>query len=359
MATLTETAYIARQTIKFGLIGLASFIVIRSSYLGIKKWYIKTHPKPPPPPNTAFGKLPALKFPERKNLPMFNFKLETVTGGFPIFEKQTKVFFMPQPSVNLFALEKATSWANSMGFNQEPTNTGEFDLHFTNESAKTTLDLNYLKRNFILSYDWKNDPSITAQGNPPTEIEASAIAKSYLEKHQVLTSDLKYGTTLVIYLKYSEGNLTETNRFEANLAKINIFRQDITVEKDATGKETKIPILSDNPREANVWLLISPTLSQNEGVAEVHYQDFPISLEKFATYPMVDINQAWSELLAGKGYIANLGNNLDGNIIIRRVYLAYYDSRETQYFLQPVFVFEGDRDFFAYIPAIEESWTVK
>jgi len=38
------------------------------------------------------------------------------------------------------------------------------------------------------------------------------------------------------------------------------------------------------------------------------------------------------------------------------VYLAYYDSLDPQTYLQPVFVFEGDDDFLAYVPAVEAAW---
>lgn len=267
-------------------------------------------------------------------------------------EKQGEVFFMPQPSVNFFALDNTVTWAKLMGFIQEPQKNG-FNLSFVNQNEKTALEVNYLKRNFVFTYDWKNDLSITAPGNPPDQSQAAAIAKAYLKKKGVLPEDLDQGSAEVIYLKYSEGNLVETNRFEANFAKINLFRQEIQ-----SGIQ-KIKILPDNPREANVWLLISPNLAINDGVAEIHYQNFSISWQKPATYPFRNINEAWTQLLAGKGYIANLGNNSGGNVVVRKVYLAYYDSRQSQDYLQPVFVFEGDKDFFAYIPAITENWLVE
>lgn len=352
MATLTQTAYIARQTIKYGSIGFVAFIILRASYITFRKWYIATHPKPPPPPNTAFGKLPKPKFPQKENLPVLNFKLDTISGGLPEMEKQGNVFFMPQPSVNFFALENTITWARLMGFIQEPQK-NSFDLRFVNQNEKTTLDVNYLKRNFVFVYDWKNDLSITATGNPPDQNQVIIVAKAYLQKKGVLTEDLDQGSAEVVYLKSSGSDLLETNRFEANFAKANFLRKEIQ-----SGTQ-KIKILPDNPKQSNVWLLISPNLIANDGVAEIHYQNFPISLQKPATYPFRDINEAWTQLLAGKGYIANLGNNSSGNIVVRKVYLAYYDSRQSQDYLQPIFVFEGDKDFFAYVPAITESWLVE
>jgi hypothetical protein len=58
--------------------------------------------------------------------------------------------------------------------------------------------------------------------------------------------------------------------------------------------------------------------------------------------------------LAGKGFIANMGENVD-KVIIRNAYLAYFEPPDKQSYLQPIVVFEGDRDFIAYIPAITDN----
>ena len=43
-------------------------------------------------------------------------------------------------------------------------------------------------------------------------------------------------------------------------------------------------------------------------------------------------------------------------ITVRNIYLAYYDSISPQTYLQPVFVFEGDGGFIAYVPAINPEF---
>jgi len=68
--------------------------------------------------------------------------------------------------------------------------------------------------------------------------------------------------------------------------------------------------------------------------------------------------QAWNELQQGKGYIANFGQQGDnGQITIRKVYLAYYDTEVPQTYLQPIYIFEGDKNFFAYVTAVNPKWT--
>ena len=55
----------------------------------------------------------------------------------------------------------------------------------------------------------------------------------------------------------------------------------------------------------------------------------------------------------------NLGNNSKDRIVIRNISLAYYDSDEPQEYLQPIFIFEGDNDFVAYLPAITGEYLLE
>jgi len=348
MATLTETAYYSRQAIKYGSIAVVVLLILRGAFLSFRAYWKKAHPPPPPPPTVAFGKLPRLQFPERTGLPKLSFKLETISGGLPKLATQAKVFFVPQPSSNLLAWDNTKAWARQLGFNREPETVDKFDYRFTSETRPpTTLEVNVLTKNFSLYYDWKSDLEILSQGNPPQEKEAIALARGFLQGAGALTDDLMQGPTEVTYLKYQEGNLVKALFFsEANFAKVNLFRQNLD----------NLKILPANPKEANVVITIAPTSSRNRGIIEVKYTHFPISQANFATYPLVDVNSGWSQLTGEKAFIANLGNNPEGKIIIRNAFLAYYDSLEPQNFLQPVVVFEGDNDFYAYVPAISEAW---
>jgi len=41
-----------------------------------------------------------------------------------------------------------------------------------------------------------------------------------------------------------------------------------------------------------------------------------------------------------------------GQVTIRNIYLAYFEPVTLTNYLQPIFVFEGDNNFVAYVPAI-------
>jgi len=348
MATLTETAYYSRQAIKYGSIGLVVLLILRSLFLTFQAYWKKTHPPPPPPPTFAFGKLPKLKFPARENIPQLTFKIETISGTLPKLADQAKVFFMPQPSPSFLSWDKSKTWARGLGFTQEPEEIEKFTLQFVSETTpKTTLNVNVLTRNFQLSYDWRNDLSILSESTPPTESQAISQALGFLQNNGVLTENLSNGRTEVIYLKYSQENLAKALFFsEANFARVNLFRQDIK----------GIKAMPPNPQESNVMILLSSAKDTAKNIVEVKYINFPVSQERFATYSLKDTTTVWNQLTSGKGFIANLGNNPSGKITLRDAYLAYYDSNEPQNFLQPVIVFEGDNDFFAYVPAVTDSW---
>ena len=348
MATLTQTAYYARKIIKFGSIGIVALLILRIGYVTFKKNWQVSHPTPPPAPTVAFGKLPKLDFPPRENLPPITLKLETISGSLPTLSEQAKVFFVPQPSKSLLVWDNTKAWAQRLGFSQSPQETGTYDYRFVADTLpKVTLDVNVITRNFILAYDWRGDLSVVSQNTSVSESQATAILKSFLQGAQALADDLANGSASVFYLKYADGNMTKALfSSEANFVKVNLFRQDVE----------GIKIYPPNPLEGNVSALISTAYPQFGGIINLKFIHPTISYENSATYPLKSANEAWSQLAAGKGFVANLGNNPSGKVTIRKAYLAYYDSESIQNFLQPIIVFEGDNDFFAYVPAITDIW---
>jgi hypothetical protein len=83
---------------------------------------------------------------------------------------------------------------------------------------------------------------------------------------------------------------------------------------------------------------------------EYHY--LAVDEEKIATYPIKTSTSALEDLIDKKGYVAKLGTNDSGKIVIRRIYLAYFDPGVPSDFFQPIVVFEGDNGFVAYVPAV-------
>ena len=57
----------------------------------------------------------------------------------------------------------------------------------------------------------------------------------------------------------------------------------------------------------------------------------------------------------GQGFIADLGAS-EKQVAIRNIYLAYYENQSPQNYLQPIYVFESETGFTAYVPAIDSTW---
>jgi hypothetical protein len=56
-------------------------------------------------------------------------------------------------------------------------------------------------------------------------------------------------------------------------------------------------------------------------------------------------------LQQGGGFVAKLDEGIS-DVTVRNVFLAYYDPDTPQSYLQPVYVFTGDKNFAAYVPAV-------
>lgn len=348
MASLTQTAYYTRKAIQIGVIALVGFIVLKISFTTARNVWRKLHPPPPPPPTVAFGKLPKIKFPEQKESPQLTFKLETIEGGLPSLPTIGKVYFMPQGGPGLLALDRARQKARSMGFTASPEAIS--DILYRWQTAKeptTTLEMNINTGNFHLRYSYEEDPTLLTEKKLPTNEQAASEARSFLQQNGYLSDDLAKGKAEFTYFRFISPNLVPAiSLSEADFIWVNLFRADLD----------DLVILPPNPKDSLVSFLFSGNRERGKRIVEIKYTYSPVDRESFATYPLKSVNTAWQELQGGQGSIANLGENQEGKIVIRRVYLAYYDSSVEGNFLQPIYVFEGDRNFFGYVLAVDPKW---
>lgn len=317
--------------------------------IGRNLW-LKLNPPPPPAPTVSFGKLPKLVFPksDSKEPIKLTFKLETIQGGLPTLSDAGKVYFMPQKNPNLLDPERAYDLAQKMGFSEAPETVSQVLYRWKSSGFPSILEMNINTGNFHLTYDYQNDEEILTSKNLPTDQQAAGEAKNFLVSNGLLADDLAEGTAEFDYLLLNNGQVSPVSSVsEANLVRVNLFRSDLD----------SLTILPPNPKKALISFLFSSARTTGKRVIEINYTYSPLEREAFGTYPLKTVSQAWNELQDGGGFLAHLEGSQEEPIIVRKIYLAYYDSPEPQHYFQPIYVFEGDRNYFGYVPAIDPKWT--
>jgi len=345
MASLTQTAILTRKTIRYSVYLVVIVISIRMLFGLASTVYQYFFPPPAPAPTISFGKLPAIPFPEKLTPTGLTYTLETPEGSLPSFSEQVNVYYMTPPTSNLLALDVTKEKATSLGFADTGEMLSQTNYKFTHPKLNKQLVIDIISGAFSISYDLKSDSS-PLEGRPTPPEVATADVRSYLSSADLLPEDLT-GRSEYEYFKIEAGNLISAlSLSEADLVKINIFRQDYN----------EIPSVSPDPARANVWFLVTGNRESGKKFIGAEYHYFPVDEDQSSTYPIKTSLQAWEELVNGNSFIAQYNPQEATNIIIRRVYLAYYDAGLPIEFYQPVIVFEGDNDFVAYVPAISQEY---
>ena len=347
MASLTETALMARKLIKLSALVLAAILVLKLGISIVNTYFKVVNPPPPPPPTVAFGKLPAIEFPERLH-PELTLRLETPTGGTPDLGDRATIYLMPTFRSSFLALDAANVTAKKMGFNNEPKEVTERRYRWESDIfLPSTLEMDIITGSFTLKRNWQADPTILSDKQLPGKEQTDAEMTNFLRETGLLNDELTAGTTTITYLKFSAGQyVTAVSLSEADFVQVDLFRPSLS----------DVKILPTNPEKGIVRLIFSGSREAEKRIVQAEYNYFPIDFEQNATYPIKTASQAWRELQTREGFIASVGNN-PGNIVpIRRIYLAYYDGETSSGFLMPIIVFEGDNGFFGYVPAVTTEW---
>jgi hypothetical protein len=363
--TLTETAFWTRRLLAAlgGLLVL--FIVVK---VGLRLRHQRQVQTPPPPrverPTVAFAKLPPLKFSKAISSRPANFGLQTVTGTIPPTPPIGKIFLMPKPAgITFFSLARGKEFAARLGFLGEPEQLSPSQYKWVREvavpdsgkKARRVLVVDVTSGNFNLSYDFKVDEALRKE-TLPTEREAVKIVANFLRDLNLYPLDLSGGERRVTYVKLQGGRLTPTvSKTEARFIRVSLFRKGV---KDAllgpgVAADLVTPVTPPQFNQAQVQITLSGAAGKERRFVSVNYVFWPVDYENFATYPLRSGQQAFEDLKNGDGAVVS---GSPQKAIIRRVSLAYYDPAEHQDFFQPVYIFEGDNNFVAYVPAVEKAW---
>ena len=337
--SLTHTAFMSRNIIKYGGIGVIFVVFLWMSITTGYKIYRAAHPIYVAP-TQKYGVLPAMVFPDKeKTNKSFNF--EFPNDATPKFSDQARVYVIYRSSSSILALENDKKTAVKFEFTDEPTEIKTGVYEFKNSSLNKTLTMNVLEGSFKLAYPYMSDQLLLNPTKMPSKSEAIEIASSYLGIGDKLTEDLKNGEKKVSYWKIQNGSLIAANsQSEGNVARVDFYRS----------KLNNLEILSNNVGQASVSVLVSGSEVEDKEVLEVEYKDLNVDSESYSTYPIKTAEEAIEDLKAGNYW--PVSDVTATQVTIRNMYIAYFEPVSLTNYLQPIFVFEGDNNFVAYVPAI-------
>jgi hypothetical protein len=349
MTSLTQTAYYTRKTINWIILAVILYFILRFLLTVAIAVFLAIFPPKGPPPNHIFGKLPAVKFPTQTASPsgQLTFRLETIEGGVPRASDAATVYFMPKSPANLLALNKTQEFAGSLGFDNTPIQETKNIYRF----ADLTFPLRRLRydivsNNFIVRYMYEQDTSVFLNPDFPSASVATANTLEFLETNNLRVADLKGGNTGVTYLKLVGNTLVPVlTPSEGNAIRIDIFRNPIGGMK----------VVYPDPTQGPVSVIYSGAKEKAKKIVQFAYTFWPVDYQTSGTYALKKGTQAWQELQQGSGYIAAYPKT-STSVVVRNMYLAYYDTYDPQTYLQPIFVFEGDDGFIGYVSAIDPTW---
>lgn len=349
MSSLTETAYYTRRAINWTILGVIGYVLLRIFWSLFVTAYLAIFPPKAAPPNHAFGTLPQLTFPKSASpsaQPIF--QLQTIEGSVPSASPSANVYFMPKKGSNLLALSTAQNFAKRLNFSTTPVpEPSNKNIYRFDDSANPLRHLWYdiISSNFVIQYQFQQDPGIFLNSRVPNESEAKSEAKNLLQTYGLYPADFVGGETRVRFYKVAENTLVPvSSQSQADAVRVDFYRPNIASTRIVNGTA------GDGP----ISIVFSGSANSKKRVLSFSYTYWPIEYQTTATYALKTSMQAWEELQSGSAYVLQYPKT--PIITIRNIYLAYYDSISPQTYLQPVFIFEGDDGFVAYVPAVSPDY---
>lgn len=341
--SLTETAYYSRKAIVYGAVGLVALSVTIFTWQLLSK--ALKRPPPPKPPTMGFGRLPTIQFPKQQAPSDFTFSLETPDGKLPSMPNQVKVFFVPQPASGFLDLDAAKRKAEGLGFTGNPTKQNDTTYSWSASNGRS-LTIDIVNGDLSYSLDPSANPDLYKNPQLLGPDAAAQTAKSFLTNAGSFPNDLSLGTTKYVYLKPSDNKLVPAiSLSETQFILVGFQRRDYD----------NLSVLPADPIRGAVWVLVTNSNDQNTKVMSANYRFLAADPDRFETYPTKPIAQAWKELNSGNFFLAHVNEQHGNQITIRRVSLGYFDPQDSSEYLEPIYVFEGDSDFTAYVPALDPS----
>jgi len=108
--------------------------------------------------------------------------------------------------------------------------------------------------------------------------------------------------------------------------------------------------------DQEIYPVVSPKYFNSQNyVMLVAYKFYEKSDSQIGIYPVKTGDAAYEALKTGKGLIIQ-NESAGSDIVIKKMFLGYFDPDVYQEYYQPVYVFLGNNNFVGYVPAVTDEF---
>ncbi len=295
-----------------------------------------------------FGNLDAISFSKAIDYPEdFSITIDNIEGRPLTPATEANVVFIPSTRTQFGYQQTIAFMARAVGIDTEEQSYAVNDITASYDDSLRKLDIDISNFNFSYELDYKKVPTIFSEASIPSEATILEEAKSFLRQMNKFTPSLAQGSQNIIYMNYDSQTDTFTEVTEptqANVVEIDFFEPDVD----------EYPVLPPTFHNSQNYVTI---VFRDEGnlIIKSQVKTFPKDYDTAGVYPLKSGDEAWAELQNGQGAIVSPSRG-STNIVVREMFLGYYDPEEYHPYLMPVYVFLGDNDFVAYTSAVDSRY---
>lgn len=301
----------------------------------------------------AYGNVPKTTFSNTFDYPPnATFRIDNIEGRPLTATSSARIFFIPEPKTGLGYNRDVIFMGRAAGFNIETEEYELNDITATYENADQRLDIDIRNGNFVFETEFRSKAPLFENATIPDENVILQTAQAFLKQMNRFPNAFNEGTYNIIYQNYNPATDTfsKVNTIqEANVVEVDFFPPDID------GFPIVVPKYYNSQNFVVIAFEGTPGRTQPT-ILKAQVQHYERDVTGGAEYPVKTGDEAWEEFINGEGAIVSAAPNSGTNIVIKEMFLGYYDPQEYQEYLQPVYVFLGDNDFAAYVPAIVNDY---
>ncbi len=314
-----------------------------------------------------FGILEPIHFVHSINYPSdVSFTIDNIEGRPITTDTEALVYAVPSSRTKFGYQQSLAFMAKAVGIDTETQKYQLRGLSARYQDELRTLDVDITTFNFEYELNYRKTPTIFSRSATPDVNTAKEEAKSFLRKMNKFSQYLAQGTQNVIYLSYDPQvdvfNVVQTPE-EANVVEVDFFAPNLDNH----------PVVS--PTYFNSHIFVTMVFTQDGPVViKSHVASFEPqtsiqagqsapaqgadAVPTSGTYPLKTGDEAWQELITGKGIIVSPSKG-STKIIVREMFIGYYALEEYHPYMMPVYVFLGDNGFAGYVSAVKNEFVSK